>query len=330
MTAVLPNAPLLAVEDLHVRFQGAGAGPYRPVQALNGVHLQVSAGETLGLIGESGSGKSVLLRTLLRLQPRSAQIQGRVQFAGEDLLALAPKALQALRGGKVAMVFQEPGLAFDPVYTIGDQIAEVVRVHEQIDRTHARARALAMLERVQIPQARRRLDAYPHELSGGMRQRAMIALALVCRPQLLLADEPTTALDATVQAQILQLLRDLQQEFGMALILVTHDLAAAAQIADRIAVMYAGRVVEQGPARVLLQQPAHPYTRGLLSASLDGAVAGVPLTTIAGAPPDLSNLPVGCAFADRCGQVQAECRRVAPGWTAADGRGVACWQVSAP
>jgi peptide/nickel transport system ATP-binding protein len=329
MSATLPReatpvtAPLLSVRGLGVQFTGD-----RPATALSDLSFDVQAGEVLGLLGESGSGKSVTLRTLLRLHPpRRTRITGQVQVAGQDVLALQGAALQRYRGGVVSMVFQEPGLAFDPVYTIGQQIAEFVQAHQAVDGTTARARALQLLERVQIPQARRRLDAYPHELSGGMRQRAMIALALACKPQLLLADEPTTALDATVQIQILLLLRELQRETGMAVIFVTHDIGAAVEVADRIAVMYAGRIVEQADVATLVAAPRHPYSAGLLAATVGPGSRGRPLPAIAGAPPDLSALPAGCAFAPRCGQAVPRCRSDQPPLLPGPGgTQLACWQ----
>jgi peptide/nickel transport system ATP-binding protein len=312
---------LLSVRDLNVEFIGA-----RRARALSDLSFDLAAGEVLGLLGESGSGKSVTLRTLLRLHaPRSTRVTGRISLAGQDVLALKGAALQQYRGGVVSMVFQEPGLAFDPVYTIGAQIAEAVSAHETIDAAGARARALEMLDRVQIPQARRRLDAYPHELSGGMRQRAMIALALACKPRLLLADEPTTALDATVQIQILLLLRELQRETGMAMIFVTHDIAAAVEVADRIAVMYAGRIVEESAVAELLVRPRHPYSAGLLASTVGAAQRGQLLATIAGAPPDLSALPTGCAFAPRCGRADGACLAEQPSLQRVDAAALACW-----
>jgi peptide/nickel transport system ATP-binding protein len=295
---------LLSVRDLCVQFMGGA----REIAAVRGLSFDLAPGEVLGLLGESGSGKSVTLRALLRLHAaRHTRITGRVLVGGQDVLAMDAPDLQRLRGGVVSMVFQEPGLAFDPVYTIGQQIAEAVRAHEGIGAAPARQRALQMLDRVQMPQARRRLDAYPHELSGGMRQRAMIALALVCGPRLLLADEPTTALDATVQIQILLLLRELQRETGMAVIFVTHDIGAAVEVADRIAVMYAGRFVEEAGVADIVQQSRHPYTAGLLAASAVQAHRGRPLPAIPGAPPDLAALPPGCAFAPRCPSASAAC-----------------------
>ena len=301
---------LVDVQDLRVTFTG---GP-KAVQAVNGVSLQVQRGEVVALIGESGSGKSVTLRTLLRLHnERRSRIEGRVQVAGHDVLALAPKALANYRGKVAAMIFQEPLLALDPVYTLGAQIVEAIRRHEPVSAAQAHARALALFERVRIPSPERRLAAYPHEMSGGMRQRAMIALALACRPQLLLADEPTTALDATVQIQVLLLLRELQRELGLSVVFVTHDIGAAIEVADRIAVMYAGRIVEVGTARQLIRTPRHPYTQALLRSRAHGALArGGRLPTITGSPPDLAMLPPGCAFAERCTLATEACRSTQP------------------
>ena len=313
--------PLLSVQNLGVQFMGE-----RTVEAVRDLSFELAAGEALALLGESGSGKSVTLRSLLRLHnPRRTRVTGRIEVSGQDVLALQGRALQALRGGTVSMVFQEAGSAFDPVYTVGQQIAEFVRAHEPLSAAAARARALEMLERVQIPQARRRLDAYPHELSGGMRQRAMIALALACRPQLLLADEPTTALDATVQIQILLLLRELQRETGMAVIFVTHDIGAAVEIADRVAVMYAGRIVEDREVGALLAAPGHPYSAGLLAATVDAEHRGQPLATISGAPPDLASASPGCAFAPRCAQASARCSAEQPPLVREAGQALACW-----
>jgi len=315
------SQPLLSVRHLNVQFNGE-----RSTRALSDISFDVAPGEVLGLLGESGSGKSVTLRTLLRLHAADrTRISGSIHVAGQDVLALRGRALQAYRGGVVSMIFQEPGLAFDPVYTIGQQIAEFVRAHEPMDAKAARQRALHMLERVQIPQAARRLDAYPHELSGGMRQRAMIALALACKPKLLLADEPTTALDATVQIQILLLLRELQRETGMAVVFVTHDIGAAVEVADRMAVMYAGRIVEENSTAALLHAPRHPYTAGLLASTVATEHRGQPLSTIAGAPPDLSALPAGCAYASRCPSAHADCLAAVPPLERRGAAALACW-----
>jgi len=315
------TAPLLQVKQLGVQFTGE-----RTVHAVSDLSFDLAAGEAMALLGESGSGKSVTLRTLLRLHnPRRSRVTGSVRLAGQEVLALEGQALQRYRGGVVSMVFQEAGSAFDPVYTVGQQIAEFVQAHEALDAAAARARALEMLERVQIPQARRRLDAYPHELSGGMRQRAMIALALACRPQLLLADEPTTALDATVQIQILLLLRELQRETGLAVIFVTHDIGAAVEVAERVAVMYAGRIVEDREVGALMAGPGHPYSAGLLAATVGAEHRGQPLTTIAGPPPDLSGVAPGCAFAPRCKQASPRCAVEQPPLVRAAGQVLACW-----
>ncbi|MCI1191287.1 ABC transporter ATP-binding protein [Calidifontimicrobium sp. SYSU G02091] len=304
------DAPFVDIRNLTVTFTGGR----KPVQAVGGVDLQVRRGEVVALIGESGSGKSVTLRSLLRLHPpRRTQMGGQILVGGHDVLKLSNGALADYRGKVASMIFQEPLLALDPVYTVGAQIVEAIRRHEPVSASQARARALELFERVQIPSPARRLDAYPHEMSGGMRQRAMIALALACRPQLLLADEPTTALDATVQIQVLLLLRELQRELGLAVIFVTHDIGAAVEVADRIAVMYAGRIVEEGPARVLIRAPRHPYTVALLKSRAHGTMAkGGRLATIPGAPPDLSALPPGCAFAERCALADERCRTVRP------------------
>jgi peptide/nickel transport system ATP-binding protein len=320
------STPLLSIEDLSVQFCGQ-----RTASALNQVNLELASGEVLGLLGESGSGKSVTLRTLLRLHPeRTTRIQGQIRVDGQDVLALKGRALDLYRGGTVSMVFQEPGLAFDPVYTIGQQICEAIRAHAGVDQASARQQALRMLERVQIPQARQRLDAYPHELSGGMRQRAMIALALSCQPKLLLADEPTTALDATVQIQILLLLRELQQETGMSVIFVTHDIGAAVEVADRIAVMYAGRIVEQGTVEQIVRRPAHHYTAGLLAATVGTENRGQPLQAVPGSPPNLAALPPGCSFAPRCTQASDQCRQAVPPLQTQGRQALACWHPLRP
>lgn len=306
----MSEQPMVAVRDLKVRFKRGG----QTLSAVNGVSLQVARGEVLALIGESGSGKSVTLRALMRLHSeRSTIIEGQIDIAGQDLMKLSRSQLQALRGPVAAMIFQEPLLALDPVYTIGQQIVEALRRHRPMSKAEARAAALEALRSVRIPSPEQRLDAYPHEMSGGMRQRAMIALALACQPQILLADEPTTALDATVQIQILILLRELQQALGLSIIFVTHDIGAAVEVADRVAVMYGGRIVEQAPLAELLDNPQHPYTRVLLGTRpKDGLRKGERLTSIPGAPPDLANLPAGCAFAPRCPRASDVCRSEVP------------------
>jgi peptide/nickel transport system ATP-binding protein len=322
-----PEMPLIRLRDLHVKFESRD----RTVHAVNGVDLDLAAGEVLCILGESGSGKSVTLRALMKLLPKTAKVTGEIKVGGRDVQAMNERQLADFRGGDVAMIFQEPMTALDPVFTIGRQIAETVQRHEGASRSAADARALELLELVQIPSAKRRLSAYPHELSGGLRQRAMIAVALACRPKLLLADEPTTALDATVQIQVLLLLRSLQEQLGMGVVFVTHDLGVAGEIADRVAVMYAGKVVEEGPVGALMAGPLHPYAKGLLGATVHAGMRGKRLTTIPGAPPMLDKVPTGCAFAPRCAEViegcqdgvpplrqivpgrQARCIRVAPG-----------------
>ena len=302
------SAPLVEMRDVRVRFHGA-----RTVHAVNGVDLSLAQGETLSILGESGSGKSVTLKTLLRLLPENrSEVTGSVRVGGVDVLALGHRELADHRGAVASMIFQDPMLALDPVYTIGEQIAETVVRHEGVSAAEGMARALEMLTRVRIPSPERRLKAYPHEMSGGMRQRAMIALALACRPKLLLADEPTTALDATVQIQILLLLRELQREFGMGMIFVTHDIGVAVEISDRVAVMYAGEFVETGAVRDIIRDPRHPYTRGLLAANLHGAVKGARLDAIPGAPPALETAPAACSFAPRCKLKEARCETHRP------------------
>jgi peptide/nickel transport system ATP-binding protein len=302
------SPPLVDVRDLTLRLITRDMD----LTLLHGVSFTLQQGDVLCLVGESGSGKTVTLRALMRLLPPAASIGGSIRIDGIDIAALKPREIIAIRGKLVAMIFQEPATALDPTFTIGQQIAETVRVHDRISHSAARRRALHLLDLVQIPSARRRLDAYPHELSGGLRQRAMIALALSCRPKLLLADEPTTALDATVQIQVLLLLRQLQRELGMAIVFVTHDIGVACEIADRLAVMYAGRLVETGPIAEVIADPAHPYTAGLLRSVVHAQARGTVLEPIGGAPPDLAALPPGCSFAPRCGYVRAECAERMP------------------
>ena len=303
------SPPLVRVENLRVRF----VGRERTIDAVNGVSFTVEAGEVLCILGESGSGKSVTLRAMMRLHPpQMTEMSGTISVAGKDILGLGGTALSDLRGPEVAMIFQEPMTSFDPVFTIGTQIMETVKRHDGLSDSDARKRALELLEMVQIPSPERRLENYPHEMSGGMRQRAMIALALSCRPRLLLADEPTTALDATVQIQILQLLRRLQRELGMAVLFVTHDVGVAVEISDRIAVMYAGRFVETGPVRSVIRDPQHPYTSGLLASTVHGAMRGRRLEAIPGSPANLAALPPGCAFEPRCRYAEPACSAAPP------------------
>jgi peptide/nickel transport system ATP-binding protein len=321
------SKPLVRARDLTVRFVNRDT----TVHAVNGVDLDLAQGEVLCLLGESGSGKSVTLRALMKLLPKQAKVGGSIEVAGRDVQAMNERQLADFRGGDVAMIFQEPMTALDPVFTIGRQIAEAVQRHEGASRSAAEARALELLELVQIPSAKRRLAAYPHELSGGLRQRAMIAVALACKPKLLLADEPTTALDATVQIQVLLLLRELQEKLGMGVIFVTHDLGVAGEIADRVAVMYAGRVVEEGPVGPFMGGPIHPYPQGLLGATVHGGMRGKRLTTIPGAPPSLEKLPQGCAFAPRCPIAEPACQESSPEpRPMGPGRMARCFRAAAP
>jgi len=317
------SAPLLEVEGLTVRFAGA------PAAVVEDLSLSLAPGETLCIVGESGCGKSVTALALMGLLPRGlARVEaGAARLMGEDLLGMAPERLQDLRGDRMAMIFQEPMTSLNPAFTVGDQIGEAVRRHRGASRAQGRARALEMLRRVGIPAAEARLDAYPHEMSGGMRQRVMIAMALACDPAVLIADEPTTALDATVQAQILQLIRDLQAESGAGMILITHDLGVVAEVADRVAVMYAGRIVESGPADAVFADPQHPYTLGLMG-SAPGFLGGAPggrLATIPGLVPTAATMPPGCRFATRCPFAAPRCAQTPPLAEAAPGHRVACW-----
>lgn len=321
------TAPLLSIRDLHVTFHTRE----RTVHAVNGVSFDLKRGEVLSILGESGSGKSVTLRAVQRLlPPRRTRIRGEIDVDGEDVLAMPGTRLRALRGGEVSMIFQEPATSFDPVYTIGQQIMEAVVKHKGVSREQARKRALELLELVRIPSAAQRLDNYPHEMSGGMRQRAMIALALSCDPKILLADEPTTALDATVQIQVLLLLQQLQKELGLGVIIVTHDVGVAIEIGDRIAVMYGGQIVESGPLADVVRDPQHPYTQGLLSSTIHAASRGRRLTAIPGTPPNLSAPPASCPFAPRCAYAEDVCRTAVPAEVAVSpGRMSRCARIGA-
>jgi oligopeptide/dipeptide ABC transporter ATP-binding protein len=300
-------APLLDVRRLTTEFK-THAGPLR---AVNDVSFRLASGRVLAIIGESGSGKSALLRTILGIQPSSARIEGEVLLGGVDLLKLTSREREDLRGSSVSMVFQDPMTALDPIFTVEQQLVETIRRHSPLGRADARSRARELLELVQIPSPERRLTAYPFELSGGMRQRLVIAMALASTPSLLLADEPTTALDVTVQGRVLRLLADLQRQLGMSVVFVTHDLAVAAQIADDVAVMYAGRIVETGSIRDIVYSPAHPYTRGLLEANVQPGQTERP-AVIPGSPPNMARLPPGCSFAPRCALAQDRCWSALP------------------
>ncbi|MGY6500107.1 MAG: ABC transporter ATP-binding protein [Acidimicrobiales bacterium] len=292
------SQPLLSVEDLRVSF----ATRKGPAEAVRGVSFDLHPGETLAIVGESGSGKSVSALSLLGLLPASATVSGRVAFRGEDLLTMSPTARRSIRGNEIAMIFQDPMTAFNPVYTIGDQIAEAIRIHRpKVSKKEAYDEVEALLHQVGVPEARRRVHQYPHEYSGGMRQRAMIAMAIANKPTLLIADEPTTALDVTIQAQVMEVLAEVREATGSAMILITHDLGLVAGTADRILVMYGGHVFEQADTRTLFYDSLNPYTRGLLE-SIPRLTdeEGIRLNPIPGSPPSLLTMPTGCAFAPRC------------------------------
>jgi len=304
-----PAAPLFEVRDLHVTFERAGVA----LEAVRGINLTLNHGEVLGLVGESGSGKSVGMLAALGLQPETARVQGSVKFKGRELVGLPRRQMRALRGSRIAMIFQDPLSSLNPVMTVGAQIVEALRLHNAaLSAKAALERAEELLTLVAIPQPDRRLRQYPHEFSGGMRQRVMIAMAVANDPDLLIADEPTTALDVTVQAQIMEVLEGLQARFNLGIILITHDLGVLAGHADRVAVMYAGEIVEQAGIDEIFAHPSHPYTRGLIESIPDMAVERERLFSIEGMPPPLGRLPGGCAFHPRCPQGQAVCTVTAP------------------
>ncbi len=286
--------------------------PRGTLRAIRDVSFSLQPGEILGLVGESGSGKSVTLRSLLRIMPKTAEISGSVQWQGREISDLSPKELRALRGGEIAMIFQEPMIALNPVLTVWRQIDESLAAHTDLNRKHRRIRAIELLNQVGIPAPEMRVDDYPHQFSGGMRQRVMIAIALAGKPQVLLADEPTTALDVTIQEQILKLLSNLRDELGMGMIFVTHDLGVVAQLCDRVAVMYAGRIVENAPVADIFSHPRHPYTQGLMDSVPQTGGERMPLLSIEGTPPSLLNLPKGCSFSPRCRFKTARCEREVP------------------
>ena len=314
-------APLVAIRGLHVAFGGQAA--------LRGMDLDVAAGEAVGLVGESGCGKSVTWLAALGLLPARAVVAGSVRIGGQELLNAPPAALERVRGGRIAMIFQDPASSLNPVHRVGHQITEALALHQGMTGASAQAEAKRLLDQVGMPDASRRLHAYPHELSGGQNQRVMIAIALAGRPELLVADEPTTALDVTIQAQILELLQTLRRETGMALVLISHDLGVVAETCGRVAVMYAGRIVEQAPTSRLFAAPTHPYTQGLLGAlpPLDGPRR--PLSAIPGGVPEPWAMPPGCAFAPRCAHRAAACDAATPGTiTLEEGHAVACLRAS--
>jgi peptide/nickel transport system ATP-binding protein len=304
--ATEPRA-LLEIRDLVTEFRT----DHGTVRAVDGVSFAIPARATVGVVGESGSGKSVTALSIMRLiAPPGRIAAGAITYAGRDLLALSPAEMRAIRGNRIAMIFQEPMTSLNPVFTVGDQVGEAVRLHQRKSRSGARQVAIDMFRLVGIPSPEDRVDAYPHQLSGGMRQRVMIAMALACKPDLLIADEPTTALDVTIQAQILELLRSLQRELGMSILLITHDLGVVAETCDEVIVMYAGRIVERARTDTLFAAPRHHYTAGLLRSVPSGAPGR--LVEIPGMVPSLADLPAGCKFADRCPAVQARCRADEP------------------
>ena len=307
--AISTAQPLLEVDDLRTYFFNEDG----VTRAVDGVSFQITAGETLGIVGESGCGKSVTALSILRLIPPriGRMVGGTIRFDGQDLGALSEAKMRDIRGDRIAMIFQEPMTSLNPVLTIGDQISEAVRIHRNASRSEARSRAREVLDLVGIPDAGRRLRDYPHQFSGGMRQRVMIAMALACDPKLLIADEPTTALDVTIQAQVLQLMLELKQKTSAAVILITHDLGVVAETCQRVLVMYAGRKVEEASVLDLFDRPAHPYTRGLLASVARGKVGGR-LDEIPGMVPSLREPIPGCAFAERCGFADARCHAEAP------------------
>ena len=311
----------LDIADLRVAFDAPGG----PVEVLRGIDLSVTAGRTLGVVGESGCGKSVTMLAAMRLLGRRARVSGRVRLDGLDLLALPEREMERVRGGRIAMIFQDPMSSLNPVHRIGTQLREALILHRGLSGAAAQAEAVRLLERVGIPAARTRIGDYPHQLSGGMNQRAMIAMALAGEPEVLIADEPTTALDVTIQAQILDLLRDLQAERRMALVLITHDLGVIAETADDVAVMYCGRVVEHAPVERLFASPRHPYTRGLLASLPRMDARDENLRPIPGSVPQAGEMPAGCAFAPRCDMAEPGCHAVLPLLAPrADRHGVAC------
>ncbi len=301
--------PVLDIRDLEVRF----ATPDGVVEAVNKVSLSVEAGETVGIVGESGSGKSQVFMSVMGLLASNGKATGSVKFQGDEILGRPPRELNRIRGSRMSMIFQDPMTSLNPYLSIERQLTEVLETHRAMSAKQARSAAVAMLERVQIPEADRRISLYPFEFSGGMRQRAMIAMALLCQPELLIADEPTTALDVTVQAQILELIAELKQAGKTAFVVITHDLGVIAGLCDRVLVMYAGRIVESGPVRDIFKYPQHPYTAGLLASMprLDEHEA-TRLATIPGQPPNLQRLPPGCAYSDRCPHVFEPCRTERP------------------
>ncbi len=329
---VAPAQAVLQIENLQTHFFTAVG----TVRAVDGVSYELKSGETLGVVGESGCGKSVSALSILRLvaNPPGRIVGGKIRFEGRNLLELSESEMERIRGNEISMIFQEPMTSLNPLYTIGRQVSEAIALHQGLSRREALNRAVEMLRQVSIPEPERRVHAYPHQLSGGMRQRVMIAMALSCNPKVLIADEPTTALDVTIQAQILDLMRGLQQTFGTAIVLITHDMGVVAENADRVVVMYAGRKVEEASSKDLFDTPGHPYTKGLLGSipHLDTAARSdtrrARLNEIKGLVPSLFNLPPGCSFAPRCSFATDHCRQVAPALEQhRPGHWIACWHA---
>ena len=324
------DKPLLEIEDLHVHFNTSDG----VVQAINGATLSLKAGEIVGLVGESGSGKSVTAMSVLGLvpQPPAVYPKGKIFWKGTDLLTASTEQLRKIRGGEISMIFQDPMTSLNPVYTIGNQIAEMIQAHEHISKADAKKRSIEMLELVGVPNPHQRVDDYPHQFSGGMRQRAMIAMALACKPQLLIADEPTTALDVTIQAQVLEILQNSARELNAAVLLITHDLGVVAGLCDRVAVMYGGRIVEEAPVDDLFEKPLMPYTWGLMkSIPKMNKYSTDRLYTIPGSPPIMSRPPKGCAFADRCQFALPTCSDSVPELIQhSEGRMVRCHRITEP
>jgi oligopeptide/dipeptide ABC transporter ATP-binding protein len=315
---------LLHVDNLITTFKTE----HGAVRAVDQVSFKINKGQTVGLVGESGCGKSVTSLSILQLiqSPPGYIESGEIKFAGQNLLDLDDSGMRKIRGNRISMIFQEPMTSLNPVFTIGDQIGEVFRIHQNCSKSEARDKAVEMLRLVKIPAPEQRVHEYPHQLSGGMRQRVMIAMALACRPELLIADEPTTALDVTIQAQILDLMSQLQEELNMAILLITHDLGVVAEICDYVMVMYCGRIVEQAPVRELFENPQHPYTAGLLRSIPRLGQKVEKLPTIEGHVPSPANLPIGCRFQDRCEHVHDKCRKEEPSLKhVSDKHDVSCW-----
>ncbi|MCO1654531.1 ABC transporter ATP-binding protein [Pseudonocardia humida] len=318
----MPSPPLLEVDDLQVRFPT----PAGPIDAVSGVSFSVSPGETVAVVGESGSGKSVSALAVLGLLGAGRVAGGSVRFRGEELVGAAPDRLRRLRGADIAMIFQNPMSSLDPLFTVGDQVAEALREHRRTPRRTAKARAVELLREVGLPDPERRVRSYPHELSGGQQQRVMIAIGLACEPALLICDEPTTALDVTVEAQILDLLRRVQRDHGTALLFITHDMGVVSELADRVLVMYAGRVVEHGSVAEVLGAPGNPYTRALIdSIPTPATPRDVPMPAIAGSVPHASDMPSGCRFHPRCPRVHDRCATEPPLHDIGPGRASRCW-----